>query len=752
MAGRFALLLASLVLVSGLPVTAPAQAEDRSQLRATIAAARADNQRTAKILAALPADDARLVREQLNSLRASANKASADLSKSRGAPSRSLTARILTLGREASALREGADADRSALMVLDSVRARSLAELRTGLAKGFNPQWNQVQLRWSRVGAHALRDRATAHAAVRRLTPLSRKPDAAQALRIAEQGRMPAAVPGLAPIPGGCALPSAAESDYLPSVAAARPLLWTSPRGLAHHRAQLASPTELLSQANSAAIRQATTYAREAGRPGTPSQLTRRVLAVGYAWLTTADSLFRDALILDLGLLSTAEPAEPVEEAKWALILATAVDWLGDDPVAAAAVERAKHVLEIRSLGTLGCSLALGETISTDKLNKSVVIGSGTVLASLALSREEPWRSGLAATIRAALAGAHDGLAALDVDGGSPEGPGYWNFQSVPAAALLSSIEETVSASVLRGVPPLRKAGTYALNTSAPGANREQESTRYSDTKDTALRCTLPAWIAGRYADPDAITVALEGQLRQGVELLWWPDSEVGAERTGGVFAGSGLAVIRSGEATAWLLGQPAKTNHTQLDAGAVTIRVNGVDWSLDAGYGIEGPGYSEDRPDGRRWTYPQTQPAWHSTVRTMRTSRDVGQVVGAQASLTATSTTASVDLTEVLAGAKRARRSAELGPGSLTLMDEIQGSRQTYAWSWVTQAQVQVSGSSVQLSQGSERALLEFVDLPAGAVISTTSVPAALGQEGRRIQVVLPAAERVRMTVRLTW
>lgn len=753
------LMVVTVGLAAGLVSPAhDAVAAERPELRAIIGGARQDNQATAKVLPRLTVEDARLVREQLGLMRDSASLLSDALANASGPVPAALQTRIRLLGSQAKALRAGADGAASARAVLDETRRLALEGLRQGLASGFPTSFDADQYRWSAAGAHALADLTAARAAIRSLNPLKVVPSARAALEEARAGRIPRPVQGWTPIPGGCALPPASVADFLPPAAAPAPRLWTSPQGLRTHRAQLESATPALSDAYSKAIRQAKSFALQAGRPGNASEVTRRVLSVGYAWLMTSDPAYQKALLADASMLSNAKVKEAVDEAKDALLLATIVDWLsapsGSGSVAAAdrAVRDAQQVLKVRTLGSLGCSLALGEAIAVDKLNKSVIIGSGVVMSALALADGGLWRPGYAATVRAGLAGAKSGLDVLNVDGGSPEGPVYWNFQTVPAAGLLSSIDTTLPARTVAAVPALKKAGRFALQMAAPGPSGDRETTRYSDARDTVLRCTLPAWIAGRYGDADAIAVALEGQLRQGVELLWWPAKEAGAPLENVAFAGSGVAVLRAGTATAWLLGQPAITNHTQLDAGAVTVRVEGIDWSLDAGYGIEGPGYSEERPDGRRWTYPQTQPAWHSTVRALRSNSDLGQVVGATAEVRVRSGSASVDLTSVLPGATRAERRIALSPNGLTIVDSLRGNLQPYAWSWITQASVRVKGDAVQLATDGRTAELTFDKLPAGARITTARVPSALGMPGTRIQVQFPASRDIAIIARLTW
>ena len=173
---------------------------------------------------------------------------------------------------------------------------------------------------------------------------------------------------------------------------------------------------------------------------------------------------------------------------------------------------------------------------------------------------------------------------------------------------------------------------------------------------------------------------------------------------------------------------------------------------SFDAGYGIKGPGYSQNGPDGKRWTYAQANPAWHSTVRTVSGTKDFGQVVDAKAAVSMQNSRARVDLSSALAGATSAERAIELSSLELTITDRIRGRNQPYAWSWVTQASVSVQGQVVTLSQAGRTATLTFDELPEGASISVSSGPTSLGAPATRIEISLPSSGQIDLVAHLRW
>lgn len=752
---RWTVLLMALTVGVAAGLVSPAHdavAAERPELRAIIGGARQDNQATVKVLPRLTVEDARLVREQLGLMRDSASLLSDALADASGPVPSALESRIRLLGSQAKALRMGADAARTALDALNEVRRSVHNDLQSGLASGFPSDMDQRQLRWSLAGAHALADRNAALRQIASLQTVTHYPSGWTAWSQASSGITPARIAGLTAIPGGCALPTASEPLYLPARGTAGPYLWTSQSQVARHAKRLESPSFALDDAHRTVVRQATVAAGSAGRLGTPSEMTRRALLMGYAWLMTGDEVVRQGMIADLRALSTHRADKDlVEDAKLGIVLATLADWLADDPASRADVAKARRVLEIRFLGAMGCSIALGEGIATDKLNKSVIIGSATAMVAMALSRTSTARDGLAAAVRGAIAAARPGMAVMDPDGGSPEGADYWNFQTVPAAGLLSSIDGTLPSLTRDSVPQLRQAGDFAWHATAGYGGGE--TTAFADTRGGVLRGTLPAWIAGRYGDPEAIAVALQGQFRQGVELLWWPDEDKAqSARVDTAFPKTSLAVLHAGDATAWLKGQADVNNHTHLDAGTVTVRAEGVDWSFDAGYGNPCPGYSEESPDGRRWSCPQAMPAWHSTLRTASSSKDLGQRVGALARVSLRSGAAVVDLTDVLPQVRQASRTVRLAKGTLTMVDRVEGARQPYRWAWVTQASASVSGSSVRLSQSGSTATLRFTGLPAGSKITVSRVPGSLGALASRVEVALPPSTRLEITATLNW
>lgn len=758
MARRSALAtVAATAAVAVLMAMAPSAvaADDRAQLRALVGAARADLQSAAAQIPDLIDEDRRIVREQLERLRVDASAASDAVSGASDTSSVAKAAKLVrALSSRAKALKASVKADAVALAAIARTRAEARKLLDAWAAGSLSDTaYETRQDAWALAGAHATRDRDRARTAILRLTTPGAA-TSAQAIAQAAGGRLPATVAGMTPIPGGCALPVAAEGRFIG--AATRPglHLWTTDQQVAEHRMRLEQPTSALSLAHRRMIALSERLITEPIQPDVPGDVTTRSLRIGYAWLATQRAEFGESLRRDLlAVTADHEPHDKVvHEAKIAMAAATMADWLavGADEPLAEQLRIAREVLLIRSVGEMSCTIAFGADIMVNTPNHAVVIAAGAATTALAIARDHP--AVAAAVVSAAIDAGQDGFDAL-ADGGSFEGPTYWGFQTVPLAGMLSSLDSVLAGSLPPGLPNFRAAGRFAYYATTQAGY----ITPFSDTDSDTLRCTLPAWLAGRWGDPAATAAAVRGELRQGVELLWWPEDEESAPALQSeVFATTGLAALHAGEATAWLKGQTPLSTHTQLDAGTVALTTGDVTWTFDPGYGPTGEdeGYSDNEPDGRRWTYPQTQPQWHSTLRA---GSGLGQVVGATAAISGSGNTSIVDLAHALPGVESARRLVTLADRQLTIRDTVISAKaQPFAWGWLTDAEVTVSGQTVTLVKSGRTLTMTWLGLPKGSTIAVEQVPSGLrylsGAKASLLAVRIPATVTLDMTATVAW
>lgn len=741
----------------------------RPELRQQLGTARADLRVAAEVYqrrakgGGVSEDDEVVLAGHLEVLRARASEASARLSKAQGQGDLAKSAKeIGDIATKAQALRQSSTAAEAALLHLGEARKESVSLL---------DQWDSLartdyrarQRAWSLAGAHAIADEHAASIALAALAPVKRKPTAEAAIKAARSGTMPAAIAGLVPTPGGCALPTASTSQFLGNASSDGPQLWTTPGMVEEHQDRVADAVRasVLEIAHRKEIGAAGKELARSMDASAPTPYNSRSMRLGYAWLVTEDERYADQMLADLKeLLSGAWTFEDdIERAKVLVTASTMVDWL-DTTGAARGIEDdldwITEALAVRSLGWIACELAKGSKLVTSKLNKSVIFDASAIVAALAFAPRMPDAS--AAIVAAALKAGRSNWAAMDSDGGSPEGATYWNFQSLEAAALVSTADGVYGSRPPAGMPTFRRAADFAYHASDTTGLLPM----YSDTRDAQLRSTLPAWIAGRYGDPAAAALAIAGHLRESVQVLWWPKDDAVAppDREARAFPATGLAVVHVGSATAWLKGQAPLGNHTHLDAGSVALEVGGTQWGFDIGYGTgsEGGKYTDTAPDGERWTYPQTRPEWHSTVRVTGAGADPGHVVGAEALVRVAGNKASVDLGAVLPGVQSATREVLLAPDTLLITDVVKAKagKTPLEWTWITDASVARSGDGFILSKDGESVNIRFADLPTGATLAIEKAPSSVNAQAGdsliRIRVVIPAAAVTNISVQMDW
>lgn len=732
-------------------------------VRAFLVSTRASIQKSLPYLDTLLRDDSQVLSDRIQSLRAGVDQVSAALDK-RPTPVqlKGLHARARGFARAASTMTAGARMVDTATRQTITIRGSVLALLTDWQGGDLtDADYEVARVAWANASARVGADRRVGLRAIS--AGVVPKPAlGAAAIADVQAGRVPGPVVGMTSIPGGCALPSAAPGTWLGSATAPGITLWTTDAQVAQHRADLeiALDTEgsLLGSEHRSMIRRADADLLIPFEPDDANITTTRALRIGYVWLATQGEPYLAALesyveqmlartpeFYSVGSAPTA--TSRLDDAKVMTAIATILDWLPESE----AVREMREILAVRWLGAYTCFLAFDDNMMFNGLNKAVVADSAVAMAALAVAPDRAAES--AAAVRAAITAVRPALAELDGDGGTWEGPNYWNYQTVAATGLLSSMYAAHGTGGPE-LPSLRAAAVYAYHStdeSDPGI--PPVTPNFADSGRERPRSTLPAWIAGRWGGTEAIALAVEGQIRQGVELFWWPLDPDATEyespvRTSTLFDYTELAVLHGTGATVWVKGQGPLGIHTHLDAGSVTYRRYGLDWGIDPGSGDYSlPDYFQSRPGGKRWTYLMTQPAGHSTLRV---ATDLGQVVGARAAVTMPdATTAVVGMKAVLPGTTSATRTVRMLARGLSIRDVVAGARQPYAWTWVTDAAVEIIGSTVRLTQGGEIGQWTFSSLPSGATISVAEAPfdGPTGSSARIVTVRVPATSALDLT-----
>jgi hypothetical protein len=357
--------------------------------------------------------------------------------------------------------------------------------------------------------------------------------------------------------------------------------------------------------------------------------------------------------------------------------------------------------------------------------------------------------------VRTALQRLAPGIAVMTQDGGSFEGPSYWNLQARYLAAVYGTTS-TVYDGLTRPVtlPSPGNAPTYAWSsTDSSGVSLPfSDSYRWHDP----LRPGLVSWMAHKTGNARAGALMRAWLLNptEAFQVLWWPtDAALSADtppRVSTLFKRTGLAALQSGDVTAWLKGGTSKDSHAHLDQGLVGFDKYGIAWAVDPGQGDYSlPQYSSRYATSKRWTYWKVSASGHSELSPpggmppLRTAPFTA-FASAASDLAASNGTATVDLRQVLPGSTTATRTASLSAtGALTISDRVVCSTaHSWVWRWVTDADVTVNGTgalrTITLSRDGYSVTIALSGLPFGSSTTIVAAPSdALGPDGRPLRVV---------------
>jgi hypothetical protein len=556
-----------------------------------------------------------------------------------------------------------------------------------------------------------------------------------------------ASSPGWTGVPGGCALPSASQSTWLGDARNAGPHLWTNSAWEQSAR-DLQGQDDAFDDAYEQVLRGG---ANEAARSydwnrSEPAQvLPKRSLFLGLRWRETGDSDARTDLIKDVQTIVRRGPIDSSLQSAMTLeAMATSVDLTEPSSTTRGPII---EQLVVKWLGPASCQYADRSSWVYGAYNIPVVHNTAHAFGAIAVASEYPALS--AAMLQSSLTAVQPALRVLASDGGSPEGPEYWAFQTRYAAALYATMASVYGTTPPTTLPDLTKTTDYWVDSqSATG-----ELFTHSDSDRIGLRPYLPGWYG--FSDGDrvggAALVERADNSPEAWSIWWWPRN--GSSMRGkqsALFSRTGVAALHGSGATAWLKGGNSTTNHAHLDLGTVSYAKDGVLWAIDP----YKPAYSNAYFDrDTRWDFWEASTRSHSTLRV---SGALNQWSGASAAFTgfsAAERTATLDMRRAISGASSASRSISMySDGTLKVSDRVTTrSSQGYLWQWTTDASASVSGKTVTLKRSNKTVRMTFGGLPSGSYVRVVSAPSgkksADGLTLRQVQVVVPKVTSLSMT-----
>lgn len=614
--------------------------------------------------------------------------------------------------------------------------------------------WAELRSDSAAVAALAAKDRRRAWASLGTTTSPSSS-QAAPAVAALSSSTRATAPAGWVGVPGGCAV-QAADASWLGAAAEPGRHLWVDDadvnRALERGRSGDTRATTAHRYLQRLADKLKTPITTDLAAVATPLQL--RSQRLGYAALLGDDEagewLRRD---LQSVLLPGPRTGNSLRDGVSLEALATDLDWTGLDESPSASAALLREAMLVRWVGPVSCRFDDLESTVTDTDNITLIVDTGLLHAAYALAPTEPRLA--AALARTTLLRLVPAAAAMTSDGGSFEGPTYWNLQGRYLAALYGTTQAVYAGRTPPvTLPTATRSASYAWSsTTSTGA-----SLAFADAlvAPERLRPGLVAWVAHTTEDARAGALARAWLTAptEGFQVLWYPTSGALASeapaRASTLFRRTGLAALQAGDTTAWLKAGSSGDSHAHLDLGSVGFSKHGVQWAVDPGQGdYSAAGYDSYAATSKRWTYWKVAAAGHSGLRgaggqpprrtapfvSFRPSSDVGW---------ASAGYVSADLRSVLPGASSATREVALSvAGDLRVADRVKsGTARTWTWSWVTEASVTVSGTgsrrSLTLVQDGHQVVIALSGLPAGSSVSVVAAPSgAVGPTGRALRAV---------------
>jgi len=482
-----------------------------------------------------------------------------------------------------------------------------------------------------------------------------------------------------------------------------------------------------------------------------------RVYRLAFAYRVGGDRRFLDRALREMRAAADFKdwnPSHFLDTAEMTHALAIGYDWLYND------LDEEQRGWLRGAIVKMGLDPALERYALNGKgdgwwaispFNWNLVVNGGIVAGALAVAEDEPERA--RRIVEAALKSAPIALRSYAPDGGWAEGPGYWDYATRYAVALMESLNTALGTDFgLSDAEGFDRAGHFRIFTSSPIGR----SFNYADSGDGVGGSWPLMWLARRFAQPTYAWFELDkltsASRTDPLDLAYYPDASATPDLIPSfAFRGIDAAVLR----TSWtdpngifagIKGGDNQANHAHLDLGGFVLDMKGQRWAVDLG--------SDDYnlPDyfgGKRWTYYRLRTESHNTVLINNQSQDErGRAPVIESDFSdPLQPYVAIDLKGAypkLLAAHTRRMWLEQGR-RVVLVDSLEAASQPVEalWGMVTDAEVQLRGNQAVLAKGG-RSVTVIVYTPAGAVFEVAPTQPASATENqnrgtRKLVVRLP-------------
>lgn len=447
----------------------------------------------------------------------------------------------------------------------------------------------------------------------------------------------------LGPAPGGHAnsVPASSivippESQVLSGLRAGHPRLIVTPDDLPALRQRIATdPTtaamyaQVRARADALLAIPPVTYTKPDGFRllEVSREVVRRMYDLGLVWLVEGDTTIAARAWDELAAVSAFSDWNPIhflDTAEMTHAVAIGYDWLYSylDASQRATVERAlieKGLTPARDSYAGTAPLLVSYWTFVDN-NWNNVVNGGETMGALAIGDIDPQLASYVA--REALRRLPVALANYAPDGGWPEGVSYWEYATEYTGYAITGLRSALGTDYgLSDVDGLERTGDVPINMTGPTGQRFN----WADDGEPRYAPSVPFlfWLADRFGRTEYRTYELARAAPSALDVVWFnpaasPPMPVPRDR---LFRGVDVATMRA----AWddpnamfaaTKGGRPGYNHNQLDAGSFVLDAFGERWAVDLGredYNV--PGYWENQPAGRRWTYYRSRAEGHNTL-----------------------------------------------------------------------------------------------------------------------------------------
>ncbi len=474
----------------------------------------------------------------------------------------------------------------------------------------------------------------------------------------------------------------------------------------------------------------------------------RRIFFLSYVYRTTGNTKYlqrAEKEMLAVAAFSDWNPSHFLDVAEMTMAISIGYDWLYNDlsPQSRTIIKEAiikkgiEPSLDAKNNGWLKA-----------ENNWNQVCNAGMTYGALAIYEDNPALA--KQIINRAIQTVVFSMQDFGTDGAYPEGYNYWGYGTSFTVMLVSSLDKAFGKNFgLSDVAGFLKTPYYMENMTGSFG----KPFNYSDAGTGASIQPAMFWFAQKNADPSLLWVERNRLLQENVKkitderllpamMLWGGEtsvSNVPPPKTN-MWVGKGknpVALMR----TSWtdsaaifvgFKGGSVSVSHAHMDIGSFVMDADGERWAMDLGMqeyeSLESKGMQifGRTQDAQRWTVFRYTNQAHNTI----TVNDQQQRVEGYAALTSYAATknfmnAVTDMSEVYKGqlVKAKRGVAIIDQKYVIVRDELEAADTvaTIRWSFITPANVSITGkNSAELSRNGKKLLLR-VDVPGANIVMKT-------------------------------